>query len=184
MFQHCLSNHNTGNTVQPLNEHSKYYLSQQDKVFVRIYVQCCIKESSCLVINIQFLNHVVVLLTSTATPNPSVTKVSFIPSTKTRETDPPELILSFSVTVAPPTYVTCQVNSTPMDVAVLFREVITTDYQPSIFVVPETYVKVTLRTRQSGNYQCSVSAYRASMTPDTNNLTDATTLPISILGEV
>ena len=143
-----------------------------------------IKTSSCLVVNIQFLNCVVVLLTSTATPNPSVTKVSFIPSTNTRDTNPPELILSFSVTVAPPTYVTCQVGSTPVDVAALFREVIATEYQPSIFVVPETYVKVTLRIKQSGNYQCSVSVYRASMTPNTNALTNATTSPITILGKV
>ena len=136
-----------------------------------------------LLIYIQFLNHVVILLTSAATPNPSVTKVSFTPSTKPKYTDPPELILSFSVTVAPPTYVTCQVDSIPLDVAVLFREVIATEYQPSIFVVPETYVKVTLRTKQSGNYQCSVSPHRASMTPTTNALTNATTLPISILGK-
>ena len=121
---------------------------------------------------------------STATPNPSVTKVSFIPTTKPRDTDPPELILSFSVTVAPPTYVTCKVGSTPVDVAVLFREVVATEYQPSIFVIPETYVQVTFRTKQSGNYQCSVSAHRASMTPDTNALTNATTLPITISGKV
>ena len=136
-----------------------------------------------LLIYILFLNHFVILLTSVATPNPSVTKVSFTPSTKPKDTDPPELILSFSVTVAPPTYVTCQVDSTPVDVAVLFREVIATEYQPSIFVVPETYVTITLRTKQSGNYQCSVSAYRASMTPTTNALSDATTLPITISGK-
>ena len=147
-------------------------------------MQCTIKASSCFVVNIQFLIHVIILLTSTAIPNPSVTKVSFIPSTKPKYTDPPELILSFSVTVAPPTYVTCQVDSTPVDVAILFREVIATEYQPSIFGIPETYVKVTLRTNQSGNYQCSVSAHRASMTPTTNALTNATTLPISISGKV
>ena len=129
------------------------------------------------------MNHLVIFLTSTATPNPFVTKVSFIPSTRPRYTDPPELILSFSVTVAPPTYVTCQVDSTPVNVAALFREVIATEYQPSISVVPETYVTVTLRTNQSGNYQCSVSPYRASVTPGTNALTNATTAPITISGK-
>ena len=146
-------------------------------------LQLNIKASSSLVVNIQSLNHVSILVASTATPNPSVTKVSFIPSTKTRDIDPPELILSFSVTVAPPTYVTCQVDSTLVDVAALFREVIATEYQQSISIVPETYVQVTLKTKQSGNYQCSVSVYRASMTPDTSALTDATTLPITISGK-
>ena len=130
-----------------------------------------------------FFNHVAILFPSTAIPNPSVTKVSFIPSTKPKYTDPPELIFSFSVTVAPPTYVTCQVDSTPVDVVALFREVIATEYQPSILAVPETYVTVSLRAKQSGNYQCNISAYRASMTPDTNNLTNATTSPITILGK-
>ena len=107
-------------------------------------------------------------------------KVSFIPSTKPRDTDPPEFILSFSVMVAPPTNVTCQVGNTPVDVAVLSREVTTGEYQPSSNTLPVTNVNVTLRTRQAGNYQCTVSVYRASG----NNLTHATTSPINISGRI
>ena len=116
----------------------------------------------------------------TAIPNPFVTKKSFIPSPKPRDTDPPEFILSFNVVVAPPTYVTCQVGSTPVDVAVLSREVTAGQYMPSIFVIPVTNVTVTLRTREPGNYQCNVSVFRSSGT----NLTDTTTPPIRISGRV
>ena len=118
------------------------------------------------------------LLFATAVPNPVVAEVSFIPSTKPRDTDPPELILTFNVSVAPPTYVTCQVDDTPVDVAALSREVTAGEYIPSSTTSPVTNVTVTLRTRQAGNYQCTVSVFRASGT----NLTDATTSPISITG--
>ena len=130
----------------------------------------------------KFLNllYVVISFTDTATPNPVVTGLSYIPSTMPRDTDPPELILSFSVTVAPPTNVTCQVGSTPVDVAVLSREVTAGEYQPSSNTLPVTNVNVTLRTRQAGNYQCTVSVYRASM----DALTDATALPIAISGKI
>ena len=123
--------------------------------------------------------------TATATPNPVVEEVSFIPSTKPRDTDPPELILSFNVRVAPPTYVTCQVGSTPVDVAYLSREV-TGDgrYLPPSTASPVTNVTVTLRTRQAGNYTCTVSVFRAGMASTTNDLTDATTSPISISGKI
>ena len=125
-------------------------------------------------------NYVVIFLTTTAVPNPAVTGVSIIPSTEPRDTDPPELILSFSVMVAPPTYVTCQVGSTPVDVAVLSREVTAGTYVAPNSDSPVTNVNVTLRTRQAGNYMCTVSVYRASG----NNLTDATTSPIVISGRM
>ena len=110
------------------------------------------------------------LLQHTATPNPVLSEVSFIPSTKPRDTDPPELILSFNVSVAPPTYVTCQVQSTPVDVAALSREVTAREYVPPNTSSPVTNVNVTLRTRQAGNYQCTVSVFRASES-DLSNVT-------------
>ena len=117
-----------------------------------------------------------------AVPNPVLTAVTFIPSTKPRDTDPPELILSFSVSVAPPTNFSCQVGSTPVDIAVLSREVTSREYLhvPPSTALPVTNVTVTLRTRQAGNYQCTVSVFRASGT----NLTDATTSPISVSGRI
>ena len=113
-----------------------------------------------------------------AAPDPVVTEVSFIPSTKPRDINPPELTLSFDVMIAPPTTVTCQVDSTPVEVAVLSREVRVGEYQPQNTISPVTNVTVTLRIRQAGNYQCTVSVYRASW----SDLNDTTTSPISISG--
>ena len=113
-----------------------------------------------------------------AVPNPIVTMVSFIPSTKPRDIDPPELLLSFNVMLAPPTYVTCQVDGTPVDVTNLSREVTSAEYLPPSTASPVTSATVTLRTRQAGTYQCTVSVFRASG----NNLTDVTTSPVSISG--
>ena len=115
-----------------------------------------------------------------ANPNPAVTEIAFIPSTKPKNNDPPEVILSFNVSVAPPTYVTCQVDSTPVDVAVLSREVTAGEYLPPNTASPVTNVNVTLRTRQAGNYQCTVSVFRANG----DNLTNATTSPINISGKI
>ena len=67
-----------------------------------------------------------------------------------------------------------------MDVAVLSREVTAGLYSPPSTASPVTNVTVTLRTRQAGNYQCTVSVFRASG----NNLTDATTSMISISGRI
>ena len=111
-------------------------------------------------------------------------EITLIPSTKPRSTDPPELILSFNVLVAPPTNVTCRVNDTPVDVADLSRQVTSGEYLPSSTSSPVTNVTVTLRTRQAGNYQCTVSVFRASMTSTTNSLTDATTSPITVSGKM
>ena len=116
----------------------------------------------------------------TAIPNPVVKEITFNPSTKPRDTDPPEIILSFNVSVVPPTYVTCQVDSTTVDVADLSREVIAGEYLPPSTASPVTCVAVTLRTRQAGNYTCTVSVFRASG----NNLTNATTGPINISGKI
>ena len=120
------------------------------------------------------------MLKLAAVPNPNVSSLSFIPPTKTRDADPPYLILTFSVSTAPPTYVTCEVDTTPVDISVLTREVTTTEYIPldPKSPLPSTNVTVTLRTRQAGDYHCNVSVFRASG----NNVTDVKTPLISITG--
>ena len=112
--------------------------------------------------------------------NPVLSEVSFVPSTKPRNIDPPEFVLSFNVSVPPPTYVTCQVDNTPVDIAVLSREVTAGEYLPPNTASPVTNVNVALRTRQVGSYQCTISVFRASG----NNLSNVTTSPISILGKI
>ena len=67
-----------------------------------------------------------------------------------------------------------------MDIAVLSREVTAGEYQPSDNKLPVTNVNVTLRTRQAGNYQCTVSVFRASG----NYVTDTATSLISISGRI
>ena len=69
-----------------------------------------------------------------------------------------------------------------MDVAVLSREVTAGEYLPPSSTSPVTNVTVTLRTRQSGNYQCTVSVFRASMVATTNALTDAASGSVSVIG--
>ena len=112
-----------------------------------------------------------------ATPNPNISAVSFIIPAKPRDT--PDLILTFSVSIAPPTYVTCQVDSIPVDISTLSHEVTDAEYLPSNTTSPVTNVALTLKARQAGNYQCTVSVFRASG----DNLTDVQTPPISILGQ-
>ena len=82
--------------------------------------------------------------------------------------------------VAPPTYVNCQVGNTPVDDAELFREVTSGEYDPPSTASPVTNVSVTLRTRQAGDYRCTVSVFRASE----SDLTNAITEPISISGKI
>ena len=98
-----------------------------------------------------------------------------------RYMDPPEFFLSFEVGVAPPTYVTCQIDGSPLDIAQLSREVTAGEYSTSgesIASSPVTNVTVTLRTRQAGNYQCTVSVFRASGT----SLSEVNTSSISVSG--
>ena len=116
-------------------------------------------------------------LTFTAVPNISLSELKLIPSTKPRNTDPPEIILSFNAYIAPPTYVSCEVGSSPVNISVLFREVTAGLYLPPNSTSPVTNVTVTLRTRQAGNYQCTVSVFRASG----ENFTDVKT-SLNILG--
>ena len=116
---------------------------------------------------------------TTAIPNPIIGSAPvFNVPIQSRDTDPLEFTLSFSVMVVPPTYVTCRVDGTPVDVVDLFREVLASEYYPSSTASPATDVTVTLRTRQAGNYQCTVSVYRASG----YNLSDALSAPVPVTG--
>ena len=103
-----------------------------------------------------------------------------IQSTYPRDVDPPEVILSFKVSVAPPTTVICQIDSTRMDGAMITREVTAGEYLPSNTSSPVTNVNVTLRTRQAGNYLCTVSTFRASG----NDLANANTSSIEFSGVI
>ena len=110
-------------------------------------------------------------------------KPYFIPSPKPKDTDPPEFILSFNVSIAPPTYVTCQVEGTSVDIFTISREVAASLYavtNGAVTSAPMTIVNVTLRARLAGEYRCTVSVFRASG----NNLTDATTPSINISGAI
>ena len=74
----------------------------------------------------------------------------------------------------------CRVDSTPVYISSLSREVTAGEYLPPSTASPVTNVTVILRTRQAGNYQCTVSVFRASG----GNLMNATTQQISIAGQV
>ena len=101
---------------------------------------------------------------------------------QSRDTDPPEFTLSFNVMVAPPTYVTCQVDGTSVDVADLSREVASGQYLPPSTTSPVTNITVRLKTREPGNYMCTVSVFRASMTTTTNALNNVTSDSVLVTG--
>ena len=125
----------------------------------------------------------------TAIPNPVIdSQPIFNLPTQSGDTDPPWFTLSFNVNVAPPTYVTCSLDNnpfdsnTPVDVADLSRQVVAGQYLPPSTASPVTTVTVTLRTRQTGNYWCTVSVFRASMVDTTNDLTDVTSATVFVTG--
>ena len=86
---------------------------------------------------------------------PDAGTMSFSQMAMPRYVDPPEFTLSFSVTNGPPTDVTCtgpnsfSINQTSDD---LNREVVNDG--------TATLVTVTVRMREEGNYQCTVSNAR------------------------
>ena len=115
----------------------------------------------------------------TAVPKPIIeSSPVFSLASQSRDSEPPEFALSFNVRVAPPTYVSCQVDSTPVAVADLSREVTSGQYLPPSTASPVTNVTVTLRTRKTGNYQCTVSVFRASG----SNLNDVTSASVLVTG--
>ena len=97
---------------------------------------------------------------------------------QSRDTVRPEFTLRFSVTVVPPTTITCQVNGTSFYVDV-FREVTAGLYNSSSTASPVTNVTLTMRTRQAGYYQCTVEVFRAGA----NASTVATSTGVLVTGE-
>ena len=102
----------------------------------------------------------------TAIPNPLISSPTiFELMTQPKDTNPPWFSLTFNVTSAPPTYVTCQKNGSYVEFAALFREVTSSVYQTegaTIVSVVETVVTVFIGTRQPGVYSCAVSVFRSS----------------------
>ena len=76
----------------------------------------------------------------------------------TRDTNPPVFTLSFNVSDGPPTNVTCRVvGSDPFTIASSDLSRVIVDGPGSV-----TQVTVTVRMRQAGTYQCTVSNARVT----------------------
>ena len=76
----------------------------------------------------------------------------------TRDTDPPVFTLTFISSFGPPSVVTCTLNNIALNTSLytVSREVTRPQYTSSS--EPDmTRVTVTMRTRQSGTYRCSVT---------------------------
>lgn len=111
----------------------------------------------------------------TALPNPNIrSAVNLYKTYEQRDDYLSTFILNFDVTNAPPTYITCQVGNTSLDVTELSRQVIDAGYPPSL-----VEVNITLRTKKAGNYQCSIFVFRASG----ELLANVTTPPLAISGD-
>ena len=76
----------------------------------------------------------------------------------TRDADPPVFTLAFISSFGPPTVVTCTLNNMALDMSLytVSREVTRPQYT-SLLDADMTRVTVTVRTRQSGTYRCSVT---------------------------
>ena len=97
--------------------------------------------------------------------DPNTTQLAFIPSANPRDTEPPEVFLSFTVSVLPPTNVTCQLNETSVAISSLSREVFSKELDTSAggeSPSPATNVTVTIKTRQAGDYQCNIFVFKTS----------------------
>ena len=81
-------------------------------------------------------------------------------STKPRDTNPPEFILSFNaMSRLHPPYVTCQVDSTPVDVAILSREVTAGTYVLPLIVIHQRQMSMShWEQDKPGKYQCTFSS--------------------------
>ena len=82
----------------------------------------------------------------------------------TRDANPPVFTLSFNVTDGPPTDVTCTDGTNPLTID-------SSDLSRVILNGPEfvTQVTVTLRMRQAGIYQCTVSNARVTANLSSND---------------
>ena len=78
----------------------------------------------------------------------------------TRDANPPVFVLTFNVSDGPPTNVTCTDGSNPLTIA-------SGDLSRVIVNGPGfvTQVTVTMRMRQAGTYQCTVSNARVTNGP-------------------
>ena len=127
-------------------------------------------------------------LKRTASPNPNIepASVNFYPPVYSRDRDPPEFTLSFAVTNAPPTNVTCAHASVDVELSSLSRRVLEGQYIVNENGTVEQTVKieinVTLETRQAGDYQCTVSVFRANQ-PLVVPLMEATTPIVTVTGK-
>ena len=81
-----------------------------------------------------------------------------------RDTDPPVFSLSFNVTNIPPSTVTCSVDGTMIDIPNedIDRDVTQAQYYSDLNYITNVLVTVTIRSRQSGSYQCNVIGTSAS----------------------
>ena len=97
--------------------------------------------------------------------DPYTTQLEFVPSAKPKNAEPPEVILSFNVSVLPPTNVTCQLKGDSVTVSSVSREVLSKEYNTSPgdeSPSPATNVTVTMKTREAGNYWCNISVFKTS----------------------
>ena len=114
--------------------------------------------------------------------------INFSLPTQPRSTDPPIFILTFTVNIAPPTNIACQVGSSPVELSFLSREVSQSLYNASLGAVPSIDVSVTLTTRRAGEYRCIISIVTengfdaGSTNISKNQLPAVSTRPISISG--
>ncbi len=89
----------------------------------------------------------------------------------TRDTDPPVFTLCFNVTTLPPSTVTCTVNGTMIDIP---DEDIDRSVTEAQYPDTSVLVTVTIRSRQSGSYQCTIGGISGNM--------ESTSVPLIITG--
>ena len=96
----------------------------------------------------------------------------------TRDANPPVFTLTFNVSNEPPTYVNCTDGSNPFTIASGDLSCVVVNGPESI-----TQVTVTVRMRQAGTYQCSVSNARVTGSPENSSKTatnsNSTSQPIT-----
>ena len=98
------------------------------------------------------LLHCIYILSETPTVDRTQSTLLSLVSTS-RDTDPPVFTLSFNVTTLPPSSVTCTVNGTMIDIPDEDIDRYVTEAQ---YPRTSVLVTVTIRSRQSGSYQCTI----------------------------
>ena len=116
------------------------------------------------------------LIDTTTVENPMVFSLSTVDSL---DADPPVFTLSFNVTGYPPSSVTCSIDGSDLrDYTNIDREVIKPEHPSTVLVI------VTVTTRQSGTYICTVRALGPDGLPQPQpaNLTMSSTDELNITG--